>query len=70
MNDLNLFQTPAARTRSSNLLAWLLPAALILALLTLFLAGGATASAQVVINGQNVLTSPICGSQKFFRLSQ
>jgi hypothetical protein len=36
----------AARTRSGNLLAWLLPAALILALLMLFLAGGAAASAQ------------------------
>jgi hypothetical protein len=40
----------AARTRSGNLLALLLPAALIPALLMLFLAGGATASAQVVTN--------------------
>jgi len=50
MNDLNPSRKPAARTRSGNLLALLLPAALILALLMLFLAGGATASAQVVTN--------------------
>ena len=43
MNNLNPFQTSAARTRSGNLLALLLPALLMLAL-----AGGATASAQVV----------------------
>jgi len=50
MIDRNPSQKPAERTRSGNLLAWLLPAALILALLMLFLAGGATASAQVVTN--------------------
>ena len=48
MNTLNLSRKLAARTRPGNLLAWLLPAALIL--LMLFLAGGATASAQVVTN--------------------
>src|ERR1039457_5409257 len=46
----NPSRKPAARTRSGNFLAWLLPAALIPALLLLFLAGGATASAQVVTN--------------------
>src|SRR5450631_2314243 len=46
----NPSRKPAARTRSGNLLALLLPAALIPALLLLFLAGGATASAQVVTN--------------------
>ena len=50
MNDLNLFQTPAARPRTGNFLSLLLPAALIPALLMLVLAGGATASAQVVTN--------------------
>jgi hypothetical protein len=50
MNDLNPSRKPAARTRSGNLLALLLPAALIPALLMLVLAGGATASAQVVTN--------------------
>jgi predicted outer membrane repeat protein len=50
MNNLNPSRKPAARTRSGNLLALLLPAVLILALLMLFLAGGATASAQVVTN--------------------
>src|ERR1039457_6526911 len=50
MNDLNPSRKPAARTRSGNLLAVLLPAALIPALLMLVLAGGATASAQVVTN--------------------
>ncbi len=48
MNDLNHFRNLAARTRSGNFLAWLLPATLIPALLMLVLAGGATASAQVV----------------------
>jgi len=41
---------PAARTRSGNFLALLLPAVLIPALLMLVLARGATASAQVVTN--------------------
>jgi hypothetical protein len=50
MNNLNSSRKPAARTRSGNLLALLLPAALIPALLMLVLAGGATASAQVVTN--------------------
>jgi PKD repeat protein len=50
MIDLNPSRKPAARTRSGNLLALLLPAALIPALLMLVLAGGATASAQVVTN--------------------
>ena len=50
MIDLNPSRKMAARTRSGNLLALLLPAALIPALLMLFLAGGATASAQVVTN--------------------
>ena len=50
MNNLNPSRKPAARTRSGNFLTLLLPAALILALLMLFLAGGATASAQVVTN--------------------
>src|SRR5450631_1706713 len=50
MNDLNPSRKPAARTRSGNLSALLLPAALIPALLMLVLAGGATASAQVVTN--------------------
>src|ERR1039458_9816923 len=50
MNKQNPSRKPAARTRSGNLLALLLPAALIPALLMLVLAGGATASAQVVTN--------------------
>ena len=50
MTDLNSTRKPAARTRSGNLLALLLPAVLIPALLMLVLAGGATASAQVVTN--------------------
>jgi hypothetical protein len=50
MNNLNHSRKLAARTRSGNLLALLLPAALIPALLMLVLAGGATASAQVVTN--------------------
>ena len=50
MNNLNPSRKPAARTRSGNFLALLLPAALIPALLMLVLAGGATASAQVVTN--------------------
>jgi hypothetical protein len=50
MIDLNPSRKPTAWTRSGNLLALLLPAAFILALLMLFLAGGATASAQVVTN--------------------
>ena len=50
MNKLKLSRNLAARTRSGNLLALLLPAALIPAVLMLFLAGGATASAQVVTN--------------------
>src|SRR5471032_3048412 len=48
MNNLNPSLNLAARTRSGNLLALLLPAVLIPALLMLVLAGGATASAQVV----------------------
>ena len=50
MNNLNPSRKPAALTRSGNFLALLLPAALIPALLMLVLAGGATASAQVVTN--------------------
>jgi hypothetical protein len=50
MNNLNPSRKPAARTRSGNFLALLLPAVLIPALLMLVLAGGATASAQVVTN--------------------
>src|SRR5580698_1543822 len=50
MNNLTPSRKPAARTRSGNLLAWLLPSALIPALLVLVLAGGATASTQVVTN--------------------
>src|SRR5271170_2956546 len=50
MNKQNPSRKPAARTRSGNLLALLLPAVLIPALLMLVLAGGATASAQVVTN--------------------
>jgi len=50
MTKQNPSRKPAAQTRSGNLLALLLPAALILALLMLVLAGGATASAQVVTN--------------------
>jgi len=50
MNNLNPSRRMAARTRSGNLLALLLPAALIPALLMLVLTGGATASAQVVTN--------------------
>src|ERR1035438_6904423 len=50
MRYLNPSQNLAARPRSGNFLALLLPAVLILALLMLFLAGGATASAQVVTN--------------------
>ncbi len=50
MNDLNPSRKPAARPRSGNLLAWLLPAVLIPALLMLVLAGGGPASAQVVTN--------------------
>src|ERR1017187_396645 len=50
MNDLNPSRKPAARTRPGNFLALLLPAVLIPALLMLVLAGGATASAQVVTN--------------------
>jgi predicted outer membrane repeat protein len=50
MIDQNHSQILAARTRSGNLLALLLPAVLIPALLMLVLAGGATASAQVVTN--------------------
>jgi hypothetical protein len=50
MNNLNPSRKLAARTRSGNLLALLLPAALIPVLLMLVLAGGATASAQVVTN--------------------
>jgi hypothetical protein len=46
----NPSRKPAARTRPGNFLALLLPAVLILALLMLVLAGGATASAQVVTN--------------------
>jgi hypothetical protein len=50
MNKQNPSHNLAARTRSGNLLAWLLPGALIPALLMLVLAGGGTASAQVVTN--------------------
>ena len=50
MNKQNPSRKPAARTQSGNLLALLLPAVLIPALLMLVLAGGATASAQVVTN--------------------
>ena len=50
MIDQNHSQIPAARARSGKLLAWLLPAALMPALLMLILAGGATASAQMVTN--------------------
>src|SRR5277367_670828 len=50
MNTLNPSRNLAARPRAGNLLALLLPAVLIPALLMLFLAGGATASAQVVTN--------------------
>src|SRR5580700_10479376 len=50
MNKQNPSRKPAARPRAGNLLALLLPAALILALLMLVFAGGATASAQVVTN--------------------
>jgi hypothetical protein len=50
MNNLNPSRSLTARTRSGNLLALLLPGALILTLLMLVLAGGATASAQVVTN--------------------
>ena len=50
MNNLNPSRKPAARTQSGNLSALLLPAVLIPALLMLVLAGGATASAQVVTN--------------------
>jgi hypothetical protein len=64
MINLNPSLKPAARTRSGNLLAWLLPAALIL--LMLVLAGGATASAQVVTNsadsGPGTLRSAIANA--------
>src|SRR5580698_3433497 len=50
MNTQNPSRKPAARMRSGNFLALLLPAALIPALLMLVLAGGATVSAQVVTN--------------------
>ena len=50
MNDLNLVQKPATWTRSGNLLALFVRAAFMPALLILVLAGGATASAQVVTN--------------------
>src|ERR1017187_4187069 len=63
MNDLNPSRKPAARTRPGNFLALLLPAVLTLALLMLVLAGGATASAQVVTNsadsGSGTLRSAI-----------
>jgi hypothetical protein len=54
MNDSIPSRKPAVRTRSGNLLALLLPAVLIPALLMLFLAGGATASAQVVTNSADI----------------
>ena len=50
MNDLTPSRKLAARSRSKWFLALFLPAVLILALLMLILAGGATASAQVVTN--------------------
>jgi hypothetical protein len=50
MNNLNPSRKMTARPCADNLLALLLPAVLIPALLMLFLAGGATASAQVVTN--------------------
>src|SRR5471032_3237378 len=66
MNNLNPSLNLAARTRSGNLLALLLPAVLIPALLMLVLAGGATASAQVVTNladsGPGTLRSAIANA--------
>ena len=50
MNDLNLVQKPVTWMRPGNLLALFVRAAFTPALLILVLAGGATASAQVVTN--------------------
>src|SRR5271170_3137547 len=66
MNKQNPSRKPAARTRSDNFLALLLPAVLIPALLMLGLAGGVTASAQVVTNsadsGPGTLRSAIANA--------